>query len=364
MKTLKVRTKSRTYPVYIGEGITGQLHDFLKEINLSPSRIMVMTDEVVLSYYESYIQEASKQLDCPVHFFVIPNGESQKSFERYYEAQTFALEKGLDRKSAILAIGGGVIGDLAGFVAATYMRGIPFIQIPTTLLAHDSAVGGKVAINHPLGKNMIGAFHQPHAVLFDVSYLNTLPLKEWRSGFAEVIKHGLIQNKSFVEELEEEIHSLQTITMKQAMYCIETGISIKAHIVEQDEQEEGVRAFLNFGHTLGHAIEASLGYGKITHGEAVTIGMLFALYVSEKVYGIDLCYDKWKNWFNILGYPTTIPAQITNEQLVTKMTSDKKAIEGQIRFVLLKAISEPIVTPIQTKEILTLLDEWRMEESQ
>ena len=194
-----------------------------------------------------------------------------------------ALDFKLDRHSLILALGGGAVGDLSGFVAATFMRGIPFIQIPTTILAHDSAVGGKVAINHPAGKNMIGAFYQPEAVVYDIDFLKSLPEHEIRSGFAEVIKHGLIQDPSFYHWLKENILSIDMmISDENLIHFLSRGVEIKSAIVEEDEKETGIRAYLNFGHTLGHAIEAELGYGKLTHGEAVVIGMLYALQLSEK----------------------------------------------------------------------------------
>src|SRR5690606_22285980 len=209
---------------------------------------------------------------------------------------TFALEQKLDRKSVILAFGGGAVGDLSGFVAASFMRGIPFIQIPTTILAHDSAVGGKVAINHPLGKNMIGAFYQPEAVFYDLDFLHSLPLHERRSGFAEVIKHSLISDEDFYVWLRENVHDLDQLRNEEMLYFLKKGIRIKEQIVSQDEKESGIRAFLNFGHTLGHAIEGEAGYGNITHGEGVVIGMMFALGLSKKKLGLSFHLDEFESW--------------------------------------------------------------------
>src|SRR5690606_6294122 len=273
MDQLTISTKSKTYPMYIGTDILGQLPQVIKDTCQSVSKVLVISDEAVADIYlEKVISILHQQYDKPLSF-IIPAGESAKSFDMYYQCQTYALEQGLDRSSVILALGGGVVGDLAGFVAATFMRGIPFIQIPTTLLAHDSAVGGKVAINHELGKNMIGAFHQPNAVLYDIDLMKSLPKIELRSGFAEVIKHGLIWDPDFYNWLTEEITSLDDLQGEKLQYAVLKGVSVKAKVVSEDEQEKGLRAILNFGHTLGHAIEAESGYGKITHGDGVAIGM-------------------------------------------------------------------------------------------
>src|SRR6185312_13145009 len=191
----------------------------------------------------------------------VPSGEQAKQFPIYEACLTFALENGLDRKSCIIAFGGGAVGDLAGFVAATYMRGIAFLQVPTTLLAHDSAVGGKVAINHPLGKNMIGAFHQPEAVVYHTPFLQSLPEKEWRSGYAEVIKHALIGDVELYHWLKEEVQTLADLRDEKLIHILTKAIPVKANVVSQDETEKGVRAHLNFGHTLGHALEKEIGYG-------------------------------------------------------------------------------------------------------
>lgn len=271
---------------------------------------------------------------------MIPSGEASKSFQNYYEIQSFALEKGLDRKSLVIALGGGVVGDLAGFVAATYMRGIPFIQVPTTLLAHDSSVGGKVAINHPLGKNMIGAFYQPEAVIYDTATLLTLPDREWRSGLAEVIKHGFIRSQSFYDWLRDEIKSFSDVQGSRAQDLLRQSISIKATIVKEDEKEANVRAYLNFGHTLAHAIEAKLGYGKITHGEAVVIGMIFALKVSEQYYGIALDIKDILRWLKTYHYQLEIPSTLNIDDLIDAMKKDKKSANGKINMVLLKQIGD------------------------
>ncbi|MGA9290227.1 MAG: 3-dehydroquinate synthase, partial [Anaerobacillus sp.] len=270
MDTIKIDTESGSYPVHIGTGIRRNWRDLIHDF-ASYSSFYIITDDEVEKRYLSSIQGGE---NIPV--FVVPSGEESKSFARYSECMTALLEAELDRKACIIALGGGVVGDLAGFAAATYMRGIDFIQVPTTLLAHDSSVGGKTGINHELGKNLIGAFHQPAAVIYDTECLQTLPDREWRSGFSEVIKHALIHDEEFLEWLMDRGKPVQHFTDEELQFMIKQGISVKGAIVIQDERESGVRAHLNFGHTLGHAIEAELGYGQVTHGEAVAIGMIYA----------------------------------------------------------------------------------------
>ncbi|WP_243290062.1 3-dehydroquinate synthase [Bacillus sp. FJAT-47783] len=361
MKVLQVQTKSRTYPVFIGHNMISDLKNVLTTVDVTPSKLMVMTDQTVYSYYEHVLNDVLQKVDIDYNIHIVPSGEASKSFDNYYEALSVALQEGLDRKSMMIAFGGGVVGDLTGFVAATYMRGIPFIQIPTTLLAHDSAVGGKVAINHPLGKNMIGAFHQPHAVFYDIQFLKTLPINELRSGFAEVVKHGMIQDQQFVTWLMDNVSQLDSISNDHLITFIDKGISIKARIVSKDEKELGIRAYLNFGHTLGHAIESAIGYGKISHGDAVAIGMLFALSLSERINKIDLQYKRIRKWLQKLGFPTSIPSHITNEQLLEKMKKDKKAVDRQLRFVLLEDFGKPVIKPMEEHTVLSFLEEWRLE---
>lgn len=361
MDEIKVETKSRSYPVKIGNNIFDHLPKLIQEVGLSPTKIMVVTDETVSSLFGEKLENMLRELPAQSFIHVVKSGESSKSFDTYYESMTEALANKLDRKSLMIAFGGGVIGDLTGFLAATYMRGIPFIQIPTTLLAHDSAVGGKVAINHPLGKNMIGAFHQPRAILFDTEFLKTLPLTEIRSGFAEVVKHGFIHDFQFVNWLIDNIPNLQDLKEEHIQTFIKKGIEIKAKIVSEDEKETGKRAHLNFGHTLGHAIESVLGYGSISHGDAVAIGMLYALYVSEKTFSIDLGYRSIREWFRQIGFPTTIPNDVSSEMLCERMKNDKKAVNNEIRLVLLKNVGEPTIQSFDENTIYSLLKQWRME---
>ncbi len=352
MELVHIQTKSKRYPLYLGTNSTAVLDQFILGLTPSVSSVLIISDSAIAPLY---MQEVRSSITCAQVFeFVIPSGEKEKSFENYYAAQTFALQCGLDRHSLILALGGGVIGDLAGFVAATYMRGIRFVQIPTTLLAHDSAVGGKVAINHPLGKNMIGAFYQPEAVVYNVSFLNSLPKEEWRSGFAEVIKHALIWDVSFYDWLRREVSSLEDLRDEKLIYALKKAIGVKAEVILQDETEQNIRAYLNFGHTLGHAIEAELGYGVITHGDAVAIGMLFAVMVSEHVYKKDLHLKELAAWFHSYGFPS-LPSHIKPERLLVKMKQDKKANSGNIRMVLMKDIGHVEVETVEDATVLNLL---------
>lgn len=354
METIEIQTSSKRYPLFIGNGIRHELQQLLDQLNKSFSSYFIITDEMVAKYYLKDVMSTLHNSKCFTH--IVPNGEQVKSIDYYYECLTKALEYGLDRHSCIMALGGGVIGDLAGFVAATYMRGIGFIQVPTTLLAHDSSVGGKVAINHPLGKNMIGAFYQPDAVIYDVETLQSLSDTEWRSGFAEVIKHGLIWNPQLFEQVRS-IQSLQDLKKSQLISMLSQAINVKAEIVSADETEKGIRSYLNFGHTLGHAIEAELGYGTMSHGEAVVIGMIFAMKLSEQHYNIDLNIEELERWLQSLGFSTTIPSSLNTEQLIERMKKDKKSHHGQITMILLQSIGKVESVSFQESTLYQMINQ-------
>ncbi|MTH52174.1 3-dehydroquinate synthase [Bacillus mangrovi] len=357
MEQVAVKTTSSSYNVYIGPVSLGAV----KECAENPKKILLISDKTVYSLYGEQVKTLLGEI-APVECLVVESGEEAKSFEEYYRILTFALEKELDRSSMIAALGGGVVGDLAGFAAATFMRGIPFIQIPTTLLAHDSAVGGKTGINHPLGKNMIGAFHQPAGVFYDPQYLQTLSGGEIRSGMAEVIKHAMIADPLFLEWLQSDSKAVMAPDGQQLAYMIKKGIEIKAQIVSQDEKEKGIRAYLNFGHTLGHAIEAYMGYGRITHGDAVASGMLFAAWLSEKVLGADLNYTRLKEWFHSCSFPQPLVPEMKTEEFLPFMLKDKKAGAGKIIMVLLERIGAPVLYSFSREELQALLDRYRKEE--
>ncbi|AYV70282.1 MULTISPECIES: 3-dehydroquinate synthase [Niallia] len=344
MQTVSIQTMSKHYDVWIGENVIAELSAFLQKEFADVTKILIITDE---SVEKLHLKTVEKKLSSfPVVSYTVPAGEKAKTFDVFYACLTYMLEQHLDRKSLVLALGGGAVGDLAGYVAASFMRGIPFIQIPTTILAHDSAVGGKVAINHPLGKNMIGVFNQPEAVFYDTTFLSTLPLQELRSGFGEVIKHALISDISFYHELRSKISDLSQVKIAYWSEILEKGILVKQAIVEEDEKETSVRAFLNFGHTLGHAIEAEMGYGKFTHGEAVVIGMIFAIRLSKRKYDIAFSLEEYIKWLKQLGYTCDIPNDLEIERLIDRMRQDKKSINGTIRFVLLQEIGSPVLVEV------------------
>ena len=341
---IPVNTASHQYEVVIGNNILtnaiASLHEQLPKVD----KIIVLTDKNVWEAGGNYFTE---NFPYPFDVFVMPAGEECKSFENFKEAHSFLIEHQCTRKSILMAFGGGAVGDLTGFVAATYMRGIPFVQIPTTILAHDSAVGGKTAINHPEGKNLIGAFYQPEAVIYDIHFLSTLSEREIRSGMAEVIKHAMISNESWLQELMST-PSITSIPDEQLANYLKSGIEVKAKIVAEDETEQSVRKYLNFGHTYGHAIEAAAGYGGLAHGEAVVIGMVYALILSER-YG-KVTRDFTKSFLQFAynnGYPFEAVSNYSFEALEPFLVKDKKVEYGELQFVLLNTIGEPFIQPIE-----------------
>lgn len=357
MRELTIETLSKTYPVIIGSNILKELPHYIKTKLAPISKIWIISDQTVSELYMEQLKSILKPHFDHLIVTVVPSGEFAKTFAVFEQCHQDGLEWNANRKSLVLALGGGAVGDLAGFVAATFMRGIRFIQIPTTLLAHDSAVGGKVAINHKLGKNMIGSFHQPEAVFYDLSLLHTLPEKELRSGFAEAIKHALIQDESFYQWMIEEIQDLQELSGDVLAHVVTTGISIKATVVKEDEREMGIREYLNFGHTLGHAIEANVGYGKITHGEAVLIGMIFALKISIEKAGLIFDIVSFEKWVKQLGYITDLPYCNFNN-LLHSMKKDKKTTGSKIKFVVLNRIGQPSTVSLDEEDVLVCLQNY------
>lgn len=351
-----IRTKSKNYPVYIGE-VLDVLPEVIAQLKPKPSSILIITEETVGALYLDDVRKILSEEN--VHHHIVPAGEESKSIDMFYQCHTAALEAKLDRNGLILALGGGMIGDLAGFIAATYMRGIRFIQLPTTLLAHDSAVGGKVAINHPLGKNMIGAFHQPEAVVYHLPFLQTLPEKQWRSGLGEMIKHGYLSGEAFLYWLEENLHTFEDLQGETLLHMVREGIRVKAGIVAQDEKEKGVRAFLNFGHTLGHAIEGELNYGTLTHGDAVAVGMVFAIKVSEYMYQKTLYPERLTDLLRRFHYPTV--SALSAQKLMERMKQDKKSYDGEIHMVLMKNVGEMEVIKVPDDVVKLLLEDFMKE---
>jgi 3-dehydroquinate synthase len=341
-KTLEVSLDERSYPIYIGEDLLSQAALLHKHI--AGKEVLIVTNETIAPLYLDKV--TALLADYRHAAVVLPDGEQFKTLEVLNQIYDTLLEGRFSRKVTLIALGGGVIGDMTGFAAACYQRGVPFIQIPTTLLSQvDSSVGGKTAVNHPLGKNMIGAFYQPQCVIADTQTLNTLDDRQLASGIAEVIKYGLINDKAFFEWLEQNIDALRQRDPQALAYAIEQSCADKAHIVAKDETEQGVRALLNLGHTFGHAIETGMGYGNWLHGEAITVGMLMAADLSVKMGWMDAAeLTRMQQLFEKAGLPVEAPAEMTPEQFMDLMAVDKKVQDGQIRLVLMRGIGESIIS--------------------
>lgn len=352
MSTVTVNLSERSYPIYIGEGILSEIGRLVKGLGLG-SKILLVTNPKVKALYGHQILQSLSQAGFDVCTVEIPDGEEHKSLDSARLLYDAAFEHGLDRKCPVMALGGGVIGDLAGFVAATYMRGVPFIQVPTTLLAQvDSSVGGKVAVNHPKGKNIIGAFYQPKMVLADIQTLRSLPVREFNAGMAEVIKYGVIWDRDFFEFLENEHAAISELKTEQLMRIVKTSCQVKASVVEEDETEQGVRAFLNYGHTFGHAYEALTGYKKYVHGEAVAAGMVAAAAtaVELSMLGADE-KTRIENLVRLFSLPVDI-GNLAPADIIASMQHDKKAVAGQVRFVLPEVLGKVTMVAGVSNDIL------------
>jgi 3-dehydroquinate synthase len=344
MQTLRVDVDlgERAYAIHIGTRLLSNAGLILAQ--LDQPRVAIVTNATVAPLYLQQLEWALRDRGVEVMSVVLDDGERYKDWvtlNRIYDA---LLEHRCDRRTTLIALGGGVVGDLTGFAAATYMRGVPFIQAPTTLLAQvDSSIGGKTGINHPLGKNMIGAFYQPRLVLADTEVLKSLPARELSAGMAEVIKHGLVRDAAFFSWLEQNMETLLAGDQQALAHAVRRCCEIKATVVAEDERETGVRALLNFGHTFGHAIESGLGYGNWLHGEAVAAGMVMAADLSRRI-GL-IAPDDVGRVIALLkraGLPTA-PPEIAPARLLELMGTDKKAEGGRLRFVLLDAIGSASV---------------------
>ncbi|MFD0867786.1 3-dehydroquinate synthase [Chlamydia abortus] len=341
MKELIVDLGERSYPIYIGEGMISGISGFFEKHGIrKASPLMIVTDEHVAARHLDSVANGLRAGGFDVVTKIVPSGETSKSLAILEDIVTDALQAGLDRSSCIVALGGGVVGDLAGFAAASYMRGIRFVQIPTTILAHDSSVGGKVAVNHKLAKNVIGAFHQPEFVLYDTSTLNTLPDREVRAGFSEVIKHGLIWDAAFVDWCRDHADRLLALEPEALATALYTGCKVKAAVVSQDEKENGLRAILNLGHTIGHALEAVAGYNELLHGEAISIGMVGAARLAMKLGHPESIYRETKEILSRFGLPVRLPEHMDTEQIMSAMMHDKKFKEGKMVFIIPTAIGK------------------------
>jgi 3-dehydroquinate synthase len=352
--TLTVDLGDRSYPIHIGQALLDDANRIGRHV--AGSKVVIVTNTTVGPFYLERLAKTMHAAGKQVTSVVLPDGEEEKNWANLMRIFDALLLEKCDRKTTLLALGGGVIGDMTGFAAAAYMRGVPFIQVPTTLLSQvDSSVGGKTGINHPLGKNMIGAFYQPQAVIADVTTLDTLPARELSAGLAEVIKHGAIIDEKFFDWIEANMAKLMARDADALVHAIQRSCEIKADVVRQDEKEGGLRAILNFGHTFGHAIEAGLGYGKWLHGEAVGCGMAMAAELSLRMGFID---DAAKTRVTALvkaaGLPTTAP-DIGQQRWLDLMQVDKKNEGGQIKFILLKPLGKTVIMTVPDEILLATI---------
>lgn len=341
MRQLSVDLGERSYPIYVGENLfrTVDLQSLIKG-----KQVMIVTNETIAPLY---LDDLKRQLpELQVDEVILPDGESFKTLEHLNSIFDALLRMRHNRTTTLIALGGGVVGDMTGFAAASYQRGVDFIQIPTTLLSQvDSSVGGKTGVNHPLGKNMIGAFYQPKAVLADTSILRSLPPRELAAGLAEVIKYGLIYDESFLQWIEANIDALNDLDPSALAEAIFRSCQIKAEVVAQDEREGGIRAILNLGHTFGHAIETDQGYGTWLHGEAVGAGTQMAADLSHRIGWLSQSdLDRVRAILKAAHLPTEPPANMTPQRFLELMSVDKKVLDGRIRLVLLKRLGEATVT--------------------
>ncbi len=350
MTTLTVELGERSYPIYIGSDLLGQA-DLLKK-HIPGNSALIVTNETVAPLYLEKTQSMLSGLKNEA--VILPDGEKYKNLEVLNQIYDSLLRNRFDRNTTVIALGGGVVGDMAGFAAASYQRGVHLIQIPTTLLSQvDSSVGGKTGVNHALGKNMIGAFYQPKAVIADTDTLDTLPDRELSAGIAEIIKYGLICNAEFFGWLENNMPSLLTRDKDALLHAIEVSCQTKADVVAADERESGKRALLNLGHTFGHAIENAMGYGEWLHGEAVGAGMCMAASMSNQMgWMSDEDTQKTINLIEQAKLPCNAPKSMTTEKFLDLMSVDKKVLDGVLRLVLMKGIGQSIVTDDYTLDDL------------
>jgi 3-dehydroquinate synthase len=353
----------RSYPIYVAAGEVERLGVVARR-HLTANRILVVTNPTVRAIYGKQVQDSLEKAGFSVCQAEIPDGEEYKTLDTVKELYGKALDIGLERGDSVIALGGGVVGDTAGFFAATYMRGVALVQVPTTLLAQvDASVGGKVGVNHPRGKNLIGAFYQPRFVLADVETLSTLPIREIRAGLAEVIKYGVIWDANFFSWLETNIGRLLGLECAALEYAIATSCRIKADVVSADEREEGIRAVLNFGHTVAHALEAITDYNRFVHGEAVAIGMVAAARLAARLgYFEPAGVERISAIVSRTGLPGEIPADVPVEALLEAMHRDKKVASKQLIFIFPEAIGRVrIVRGVPVEAVTAVLAGSRSE---
>jgi 3-dehydroquinate synthase len=352
MKDILVDLGKNSYNIIIDRGILNQVGTLISKV-ISPRKTIIVTDKIVEPLYGNVVLNSLSECKFDVRLVSMDPGEEQKSMAMAEELYESLFDHEMDRKSLIVALGGGVLGDLAGFVAATFMRGIPFVQIPTTLLAQvDSSIGGKVAVNHPRGKNMIGSFYQPKAVFIDTDTLRSLPKAEITAGMVEVIKYGMIKDAAFFEYIEKHLPEIMKLDLAVLEEIIYNSCKVKAHVVELDEKEEGLRAILNYGHTIGHALEALTSYRKYRHGEAVAMGMIYATKIAI---GMNLADEsvlkRQESLFVKLGLSLK-DTELNPDDIVGILYQDKKTIGGKLRFVLPTEIGNVVINDMVNEETI------------
>jgi len=354
MKTLEVDLGNRSYPIYIGSDLIDQPELF--SACKKATSVYIVTNTTVAPLYAERLTKTLEKLDKPVRTIILPDGESYKDWKNLQLIFDDLLKFGADRQAMLVALGGGVIGDMTGFAAASFMRGIRFIQVPTTLLAQvDSSVGGKTGINHPLGKNMIGAFHQPAAVIADLNTLKTLPARELSAGLAEVVKHGAIADTEFLSWIEANAQALLECDTTAMAHAVLRSCEIKSAVVSADEREGGIRATLNFGHTFGHAIEAGMGYGAWLHGEAVACGMVMGADLSRRLNFITQDeVNRLTKIIQSMNLPTN-PPKFGAQRFMELMQVDKKTEGGQIRYVVLEKIGKAQIKSVPDSQVIETL---------
>jgi 3-dehydroquinate synthase len=350
--TLNVDLGERSYPIYIGSGIVGESELLTRHIHGQSA--LIVSNETVAPLYLEAVTASLDAAGIRHDEVVLEDGEKYKTLNSVSRIMDLLLQNRHDRRTTLIALGGGVVGDIAGFAASIYQRGVNFIQVPTTLLSQvDSSVGGKTGVNHPLGKNMIGAFYQPQSVIIDIDTLKTLPARELSAGLAEVVKYGLIYDAEFFAWLEANIAGLVRLDPGLLARAVLVSCQIKARVVEQDERESGLRAILNLGHTFGHAIETVMGYGNWLHGEAVAAGMMMAIDLSIREGWIDESVrQRSRALLEQASLPVARPPEMTPEQFLDAMAIDKKTIGGRINLVLLRELGEAFVTSEYQREQL------------
>jgi 3-dehydroquinate synthase len=353
-----VQTPNADYPVFVGWGILNELGDKMKKAGLS-STANIISDEIVFSIYGSAVKKTLEKAGFAVNSFAVPSGEASKNIAQAVKIYDFLIQHKVERNDLIVALGGGMVGDLAGFVAATFLRGLPWLQVPTSLIAMtDASIGGKVAVDHPRGKNLVGAFYQPRLVMADVKTLTTLPERELISGWAEVIKHGLILDADLLKSLEKNAKDLIKLERDITVKVISGSAAIKCRVVSEDEKETGIRTILNYGHTVAHGLEAATNYGRFLHGEAVAIGMMAAARLSQRLGMLSLgAVGRHQKILQKFGLPTEC-SRVALNKVLASMELDKKVRGKAIRWVLLEDIGRAVIrNDISQKEVLAVLRE-------